>query len=720
VRRKDALNHLLDQASGAALRFVSRLPGSKHLRQSLISTDRFTPIESPWATKLMTQLIPVLCIAFALTFVTRRLIEYGSWPPAVYHGNDVYNLTARGIAWDVHYGPSKGCQTDACYVDPRTPAAYFLRREVLPLREFPLRGWQDDRVVYYRTALTIPQSLLSTAGDTPLSIHTILMFAKSWDFYVNGTLVFQGTQETMLVTIPRPMISSDGRVDLAIIARVDKLPYQGIANRGDLVIGPRSLLAPLSFFARDNSTSLQLIYLLPKLTFCLVFSILFVFLRSNQEIVWFLIYGLTSSLELFFRSDYASQLGINGETTELLALMTRNYALLAFVRFIYAFFRLQNRKLLRFMNISLIALTLVNAACFGFFSYAATTKALDIIAIILKPCVYLFSIMLAVIMAGLLSTESRARLRSRIALSFAVLLTFGAILAFIDLTRLIAGTFGISWHVTIVNLTWVFDLILFVYMAIVIGLELAVQHAQKQQIADKLQNLNERLELASTVQSTLLPRPQQGVHGSLKWNSFYVAAERLAGDWIFLSDNQHHSKRFFLGDVTGKGPAAAIAVAAIISLLKKKDFEPSLMTDTLAELNAHLFHLFRGKVSSAVCLAEIDETGKARLISNGMTGWIHLSQGKARMIQTRGSILGASDHMDISVAEIHLNPGDYLVCFSDGCLEGQRALRRLCSELEKMLLSAVSAETLFQTVIRMGQDTVMPDDKAMLVIQKTA
>ena len=720
MRRKDALNQLIDRASALALRAIVWVPGSKHLRHSLLTTQSETSDSQPIRKWLFAKAVPILCLAFAVTFFAKRLIDYGSWPPAEYKSPQVYNLTSEKVLWDIHYGPSLGCTDERCYVDKNTPSSFFRRHDVLPLREFPLKDWNGTNVVYYRATVKIPARVLEQNGETPLSIHTILMFAKSWDFYLNGELVFQGVQETMLTPIPRSLIGADGTINIGIVARVEKLPYQGIANRGDLVIGPRQLLAPLAFFARDNTTSLQLIYLLPKLTFCLVFSILFLFMRTNQEIAWFLIYGLTSSLELYFRSEFSQQLGLTGETTALLALMARNYSLLAFARFIFAFFRLHKRPLDLFMDGLLTLLTVINIACLAGASYASATKALDIVAIIIKPCVYLFSVILAMIMAGLLSAESRSRFRSRIALSFAVLLTAGTVLAFIDLTKLIAATFGIAIPVTIVNLTWVFDLVLFVFMACVTGLELAVQHAQQRQMSHKLQNLNDRLELASTVQSTLLPNPMNGQRGNVQWHCFYVAAERLAGDWLFISEGRNHPIRFFLGDVTGKGPAAALAVAAIISLLRKKDFEPSPIITTIKELNKHLFHLFRGSASTAICMAEVTADGQTKVISNGMTGWMHLSPGKARMVRARGSILGTMDQLEIEIAETHLDIGDFLLCFSDGCLEGQRQVRRLCLEFEKMDGQKISPEDLFRAVVKIGKDTVLPDDQAMIVIRRTA
>ena len=221
------------------------------------------------------------------------------------------------------------------------------------------------------------------------------MFARSWDLYLNGNLTYQGTDETILAPIPRSFVRPDGTIDIAIRADAGTLPYQGIANRGDLVIGPRAKLAPLTFFSHDNATSLQLLYLLPKLAFCVVFSLLFMFMSRNREILWFLVFGLASSLELYFRSDYSGDLGLTGETRALLALMARNYSLLLLARFVYAFFRLHLQATERVMRAATIGLTIFNLLCLFTLSYQFTTKSLDIIAIVIKPAVFVFWVILA-------------------------------------------------------------------------------------------------------------------------------------------------------------------------------------------------------------------------------------------------------------------------------------------------------------------------------------
>ena len=720
MKRRDAIKKSLDQVTARIAR-TDFIPGYRLIEQALAESEPATSGSSGNKFRQVFGLfIAATCLVLATLFFITRLLEFGDWPPAIYSSPEVFNLTKEKIKWDVHYGTSRGCQSDECYRLDSTPASFFLRHEILPMREFPLKNWSKDQPIFYRAMIKLPDQLIKSAEKDPLSLHTILMFAKRWDLFLNNNLVFQGTQETMLAPIPVNHVQADGMVTIAIRAYPGDLPYQGVSNRGDLVIGPRSKLAGLAYFARDNQTSLQLLYLLPKLSFCVVFAMLFIFVRRNQEIMWFLLFGLTSSVELFMRSEYSSNLGLDGQFKELVALMARNYSLLFLARFIYAFFRLELRRANLLMTIAIATMTVFNLLCLTVMNYKLATTSLDIVAIIIKPCVYIFSVVVAVAMAGLLSKSEKSIIRSRIALAFSAILLFGSCLAFIDLAQLVVDTLNLSISLKIVNLTWVFDLVLFIFMASVTGIEIAVQHAQQKFLKNQLQNLDDRLELAQSVQSTLLPAQMSGSRGNTSWDCKYISAERLAGDWLFLSDGRHHKTRFFLGDVTGKGPAAALAVAAIVSLLRKKDFEPTALDATIKELNIHLFNLFRGNMGSAVCAAQMDDHGTMSIAVHGMAGWVHVSKTGAKIIPARGHSLGTMDHIDVQLTTFQLDVGDFVFAFSDGCIEGTRPIAKLIRHLASNQKTNLSADELFTTINEIGKDSVHADDKAMIYIRRTA
>jgi hypothetical protein len=61
-----------------------------------------------------------------------------------------------------------------------------------------------------------------------------------------------------------------------------------------------------------------------------------------------------------------------------------------------------------------------------------------------------------------------------------------------------------------------------------------------------------------------------------------------------------------------------------------------------------------------------------------------------------------------------------LYAFSDGCLEGQTALKRLKRELTRLLREGrvVDPDLLWSLTVEVGREYVHPDDKTMMVIRR--
>jgi serine phosphatase RsbU (regulator of sigma subunit) len=211
-----------------------------------------------------------------------------------------------------------------------------------------------------------------------------------------------------------------------------------------------------------------------------------------------------------------------------------------------------------------------------------------------------------------------------------------------------------------------------------------------------------------------------GEEGSLSFHFRYIPAERMAGDWLFKGQGKDGSQRFILGDVTGKGPAAALAVAATIGALRQKDLLNDDITSTVQDLNKHLFTLFRGKAGTSVCLVDIAEDGNAKIAVHAMAGWLHISAEKIKLLSARGSTIGSQNEISTSLIEVKLEAGDILLCFSDGCLEGARTMRKLVDALNKLGRAEITADKIFDTVVEIGKDSVQPDDQALIMIKKVA
>jgi len=101
-----------------------------------------------------------------------------------------------------------------------------------------------------------------------------------------------------------------------------------------------------------------------------------------------------------------------------------------------------------------------------------------------------------------------------------------------------------------------------------------------------------------------------------------------------------------------------------------------------------------------------------------MTGWLHLREGKTALIPARGNILGTSDHMDTNPIQVQLEKGDILVCFSDGCFEGQRALKRFCDTVASQNLRQRPLAAVIDAVLNTNTDHKIADDKAVLIVKR--
>lgn len=239
-------------------------------------------------------------------------------------------------------------------------------------------------------------------------------------------------------------------------------------------------------------------------------------------------------------------------------------------------------------------------------------------------------------------------------------------------------------------------------------------------LTSELKELDSRLELASSVQSNLLPSPRHGTIGNVSWACRYIPAEHLAGDWICVDDRDQIRTRFYLGDVTGKGPAAALAVSSIISIVKTMQTTNLAPACSISDFNRHLFKIFAGQASSSLCYAEIDEAGIATVVVCGMLGWIHIKPEKIAILRSINSFLGQREALPFEQVSVQLDVADTLICFSDGCLDGSRSLKKLIKTLDTTKNAPLEFDKLFDLINNLGKGSVLNDDKAMLAVRRVA
>lgn len=233
----------------------------------------------------------------------------------------------------------------------------------------------------------------------------------------------------------------------------------------------------------------------------------------------------------------------------------------------------------------------------------------------------------------------------------------------------------------------------------------SIERKQAAQDRDRLLKLSRELELARNIQSALVPHtfPQHerlSVYGSM------IPAAEVGGDLFdcFLLDD--HRLAFTIGDVSGKGIAAALFMAVSRTVLRvaaKKGLSPQ---DCLLEAHQFLHGERRATSHFVTCFYGILDLATGQLeYSRAGHNPPYLVRGD--QVQTldaaSGLPLGMLRRVNYDKATVQLVAGDTLLMFTDGITEamnprqeeyGEDRLVQLLSERA----SSLSVEELVQAV----------------------
>jgi sigma-B regulation protein RsbU (phosphoserine phosphatase) len=249
------------------------------------------------------------------------------------------------------------------------------------------------------------------------------------------------------------------------------------------------------------------------------------------------------------------------------------------------------------------------------------------------------------------------------------------------------------------------------------------QDARENQL--RLQN---DLNTAKEIQLQLLPRGAREVPG-LDLTAAYVPARELGGDFYDFLPYGEGKLALALGDVSGKGTAAALYGSLAIGMLRELTVERELApADMLAMLNRRLHAARLEARFIALTFAVYDAVDRSLTIANA--GGMHpllLHDGLLTQISVDGIPLGLFPEANYSVITLNLQVGDVLIFASDGILESENAKQEEFgfARLEALLTSLpadtcvenISGAILAATDDFSGAGVPPHDDRTLLVIR---
>jgi phosphoserine phosphatase RsbU/P len=193
------------------------------------------------------------------------------------------------------------------------------------------------------------------------------------------------------------------------------------------------------------------------------------------------------------------------------------------------------------------------------------------------------------------------------------------------------------------------------------------------EVADRL-TLKHDLEVAREIQLAMLPREMVS-GGGLEAYGFTRPANTVGGDFYDVIEVPGGRLLLALGDVSGKGSPAALLMALTLAMLRTLVEEGLSPTDLASRLNRQVSRHAPGSRFVTLWLAVFDPvTGQLTSLNAGQTPpLLRRADGRIERLTTGGMALGMFEFATYEAADTHLQPGDVLVCYSDGITEAENA-----------------------------------------------
>ncbi|HMD43477.1 MAG TPA: GAF domain-containing SpoIIE family protein phosphatase [Candidatus Acidoferrum sp.] len=262
---------------------------------------------------------------------------------------------------------------------------------------------------------------------------------------------------------------------------------------------------------------------------------------------------------------------------------------------------------------------------------------------------------------------------------------------------------------------------------VAVALENARLFEESRETQLRLQN---DLETAREIQRQLLPTGAKEIPG-LDLATAYVPARELGGDFYDLLPYGVGRLGIAMGDVSGKGTAAALygslAIGILREVVNERQGSPSEMLDIL---NSRLLAARLDARFIAMHFAVYDAALRELSISNaGGTLPLLLRGGQVTEINVTGVPLGLLPEVEYDQITLTLLPGDVIILASDGIHEStNRDLEEFGSDRLKALLATVlpvdPGYTIAQRIVKATDEHTgvgLPphDDRTLLILRVT-
>jgi len=198
--------------------------------------------------------------------------------------------------------------------------------------------------------------------------------------------------------------------------------------------------------------------------------------------------------------------------------------------------------------------------------------------------------------------------------------------------------------------------------------------AQRRAVAEKLEaerRADQELEIAKQVQARLFPQTLPALR-TLDYAGICIQARSVGGDYYDFLNLGPQQLGLVLGDISGKGIAAALLMAHLQANLRSQS---AIARDQprrfLRSVNQLFYENSTDSAYATLFFAEYDDkTRRLRYANCGhLSALVLRGDDSLERLDSTGTVLGLFSEWDCSISELEIFSGDTLALYTDGITE---------------------------------------------------
>ncbi len=255
-----------------------------------------------------------------------------------------------------------------------------------------------------------------------------------------------------------------------------------------------------------------------------------------------------------------------------------------------------------------------------------------------------------------------------------------------------------------------------------------IENARLYEQEKQLRQFEQELEMAQSIQNRLLPKESPKIAG-IDLAGISYAAKEVGGDYFDFIELGNGRWGIALGDVSGKGIPAALLMANLQATLRNQALNHSSIVECVEKTNQFLYLNTESHKFATLFFGVLDsKTKDFNYVNAGHNFPFHLlKNGQFEQLEAGGLVMGLQPTSVYDEGNIHLEPGDVLVIFSDGVTEaedesetlfGEERLQKIIAKNKSLSSQEIMAE-IYKEVKNFQSGMEQDDDITLVVLKAT-